>query len=301
MLDFISYQGNSLKHLHEKIATLQVNDASAAGFAIMSEYLQIDQEIECIWLKITTNADFFLSKTKDDILFKGTLIGFVYTNPASNFELKGQITHQIKQGVVLIPHASASQFSFSNVHEGQCILLNLPEGWCKGHNLSLLETNKLFFKWQPIYGHYFKELQKSSSAIARKAILSQFVFQNLIELAQSSEQRNNDAGLDRVKNYLVTHLHQPFPSLVFLAELSNMSVSQLKNKFRQLEASSPQQFFIERRLETAKNFLEKGISVKETAMSVGYTNSSNFVNAFKKKYGFPPTLLMKVTYPANNQ
>lgn len=156
------------------------------------------------------------------------------------------------------------------------------------------------YQWRPIYAHYFMELNNisqyalSSEKFMRKSIMSQVVFQLINDLL-SSHQKSEDSDIEQVKMYLLTHLDAPFPSLKFLADMNNMSVSQFKNKFRQIEAITPEQFFIEKRLMSALEYLNAGVSVKETATLIGYSNPSNFINAFKRKFGKSPLEFIK--YP----
>jgi DNA-binding response OmpR family regulator len=53
-------------------------------------------------------------------------------------------------------------------------------------------------------------------------------------------------------------------------------------------AVSPQRFITYYGLYLAKGMLLNNVRLQEVSYSLGYNNDSNFVNAFKKKYGLPP-------------
>ena len=74
-----------------------------------------------------------------------------------------------------------------------------------------------------------------------------------------------------------------------LSFLSNMSVSTFKREFEKHFYSSPSKWFQEKRLEHAA-FLLKNKSQRPSDIfeEIGYENLSNFIQAFKVKYGVTP-------------
>ncbi len=78
-------------------------------------------------------------------------------------------------------------------------------------------------------------------------------------------------------------------SLQELAFLSNMSVSTFKREFRKHFRESPSKWFQDQRL-TYSAFLLRDKALRPTDIfeDVGYENLSNFINAFKRKYGVTP-------------
>lgn len=56
---------------------------------------------------------------------------------------------------------------------------------------------------------------------------------------------------------------------------------------------TPMQYVNSRRMELARRFVQSGMSVKETAESLGYSNPYSFSKAFKKYYGLSPELYLK--------
>lgn len=90
--------------------------------------------------------------------------------------------------------------------------------------------------------------------------------------------------LDVVQNNRLTKL-----SLQELAFLCNMSLSTFKRTFVRHFNTTPSKWFLEQRLEHAQYLLvtqrQRPSDIFET---VGYENFTNFVQAFKKRYGMTP-------------
>jgi AraC-like DNA-binding protein len=77
-----------------------------------------------------------------------------------------------------------------------------------------------------------------------------------------------------------------------LAHISGRSLSSFNRDFKAIYKVSPKKWLQEKRLTRAKDLLVgKGFSVTETASEVGYDNVSNFIKAFKLKYGLTPKQL----------
>jgi AraC-like DNA-binding protein len=74
-----------------------------------------------------------------------------------------------------------------------------------------------------------------------------------------------------------------------LSFLSNMSVSTFKREFEKHFQSSPSKWFQEKRLEHAAFLLKsKSKRASDIFEEAGYENLSNFIQAFKVKFGVTP-------------
>ncbi|MFK8038139.1 MAG: helix-turn-helix domain-containing protein [Crocinitomicaceae bacterium] len=74
-----------------------------------------------------------------------------------------------------------------------------------------------------------------------------------------------------------------------LSFLSNMSVSTFKREFEKRFNCSPSQWFHDKRLEHSAFLLKsKSKRASEIFEEIGYQNLSNFIHAFKAKYGVTP-------------
>ena len=83
-----------------------------------------------------------------------------------------------------------------------------------------------------------------------------------------------------------------------LAFLANMSVSTFKREFEKHYNNSPSKWFQDKRLEHAA-FLLKNESKRSSDIyeEIGYENLSNFIQAFKSKFGTTPkTISIKLNF-----
>jgi AraC-like DNA-binding protein len=74
-----------------------------------------------------------------------------------------------------------------------------------------------------------------------------------------------------------------------LAKQCRVSVRTLERYFRQKMGRSPKAWLDEQRQRKAVELLSRGLSVKETAICLGYKHSTHFSREFKKYWGLCPT------------
>ncbi|MCG7600575.1 helix-turn-helix transcriptional regulator [Halomonas sp. McH1-25] len=94
--------------------------------------------------------------------------------------------------------------------------------------------------------------------------------------------------LERVRNHLDSHPGDAH-SLRTLAEMSCMSPSSLREKFRQRYGQPIFDYLRERRLALAYQLLREGESVQQVATQTGYRHATNFATAFRQRYGVAPS------------
>lgn len=82
-------------------------------------------------------------------------------------------------------------------------------------------------------------------------------------------------------------------SLEEIASYTGRSLATFKRDFKKISDISPQRWLIQKRLEVASEILKcKGKKISEVYAEVGFKNRSHFATAFKKQYGYPPTMIM---------
>ena len=87
---------------------------------------------------------------------------------------------------------------------------------------------------------------------------------------------------------MLTRMAAP-PSLPDLADEIGLSLKKLKEGFKQLYGSTVYQFVLDHKMNHARQLLVTGsYNVNEVAIQLGYSNSSHFIEAFKKKFGTTP-------------
>ena len=96
------------------------------------------------------------------------------------------------------------------------------------------------------------------------------------------------AKIKNAKEIVLEHMANP-PSLEELAKVVGLNIKQLKIGFKEMYGMPVYTFLLNYKLDYAKQLLEEEeLSVNEIATLIGYSSSSHFIAAFKKKYGLSP-------------
>lgn len=98
----------------------------------------------------------------------------------------------------------------------------------------------------------------------------------------------NIIKIRKAKEIVISRMAEP-PSLQELADEIGLSLKKLKEGFKQIYGDSVFSFLLDYKMEVARKLLEAGNdNVNEVGHKVGYSTSSHFIAAFKKKYGTTP-------------
>ena len=99
---------------------------------------------------------------------------------------------------------------------------------------------------------------------------------------------SNVIKIRKAKDIIISRMSEP-PSLQELADEIDLSLKKLKGGFKQIYGDSVFSFLFDYKMEVARKLLETGEhNVNEVGLKVGYSTSSHFIAAFKKKYGTTP-------------
>jgi len=116
-------------------------------------------------------------------------------------------------------------------------------------------------------------------------------FRKSEEDAQGCPFLENEDNVEKIKNakqIIIANMAEP-PSMQELADEIGLSLSKLKEGFKHIYGESVFNFLLDYKLEFArKQLLSKKYNVSEISLQVGYSTSSHFISAFKKKYGTTP-------------
>lgn len=89
--------------------------------------------------------------------------------------------------------------------------------------------------------------------------------------------------------YLLTMLQDAFPGIDLLADRAHMSATKYKHLFKKVTSQSPNSFFLQNKLASAKEMLENGgINITEVASAYGFSNTTHFSELFKAVYNLTP-------------
>lgn len=99
---------------------------------------------------------------------------------------------------------------------------------------------------------------------------------------------DNVRRIRQAKEIMISRMAEP-PTLSELSDEIGLSLKKLKEGFKQIYGDSVFSFLFDYKMEYARKMLETGQhNVNEVGLKVGYSTSSHFIAAFKKKYGTTP-------------
>jgi AraC family transcriptional regulator, transcriptional activator of the genes for pyochelin and ferripyochelin receptors len=99
---------------------------------------------------------------------------------------------------------------------------------------------------------------------------------------------SNVIKIRKAKDIVISRMAEP-PSLQELADEIGLSLKKLKEGFKQIYGDTVYSFLFDYKMEVARKLLESSEhNVNEVGLKVGYSTSSHFIAAFKKKYGITP-------------
>lgn len=141
-----------------------------------------------------------------------------------------------------------------------------------------------------------ESLQRIPSAPHREE-MTQHLFEHILKenylFSLQSTENPHSESVDLVVAYMKEHLSQPI-SLDTMAQVAGLSRSGLIWKFNRQFKTTPQQYFIQLRMELAKQLLlESDLSISNIAEKCGYDDIYYFSNAFRKNVGVSPTAFRK--------
>lgn len=94
--------------------------------------------------------------------------------------------------------------------------------------------------------------------------------------------------IQHAEDYILQHIHEEL-NMDELANIALLSVSRFKQKFKDQLGTSPRNFINYHKIETAKEMLQSGNSVTDTAMGLGFSNSNYFAAVFRRYTMMSPT------------
>jgi len=98
----------------------------------------------------------------------------------------------------------------------------------------------------------------------------------------------NVKKIKKAKEIVLANMAEP-PTLAELSSEVGLSLKRLKEGFKQIYGDSVYSFLFDHKMDYAKRLLETGqYNVNEIGLKVGYSTSSHFIAAFKKKYNTTP-------------
>ncbi len=149
------------------------------------------------------------------------------------------------------------------------------------------QINKLFSDLESLIDSQNKLLIKAKSL--ELLSLSALYYKDLIALDNQDLRNSNQILFYEIKDFLDNNLDKYY-SMEFIANEFAISVSSLKNLFKEFCRFSPYTYHLNKRLEKSKELLEKtDYKITDIYKSLGFSCNSNFSNAFLKRYKVLPS------------
>lgn len=274
--------------------------------------------------EVLIDHGFFVLKIQNDDAHKQTIskqidISFIQFH----FCLKGNATFIFNEGRYALEVSEENSLLLYNTMVDLPLNLELqPNSWLvsivmtiqKFHSLFSNEADYIPFLNKDNKEKKYYNQEAFSPAIA--VILSQMMNYNLhpsikelyikgkvYELISLYFNKSNDTAIDqcpfladednvrrirKAKEIMISRMAEP-PTLNELSDEIGLSLKKLKEGFKQIYGDSVFSFLFDYKMDYARKMLESGQhNVNEVGLKVGYSTSSHFIAAFKKKYGTTP-------------
>lgn len=155
-----------------------------------------------------------------------------------------------------------------------------------------IENYDLFYQFNRLHlllnNPMVSQLTKECLSLALfSAVVTRYSTTSLVSVTSIG---NKNIGL--LKDYLMARLDEKI-SLNSLAELCQLSESQLLRQFKRTTGMTPYAWLARLRLEQALSLLQTGELSTSVAYKVGFFDQAHFVHAFKQAYGITPAQIQK--------
>jgi len=189
---------------------------------------------------------------------------------------------------------SGCDYAFHTGADGFCVEYNITmEGTALNELLKKSHLSELFcfsISDKTIYLRSFEKLVRhlKSDQIPGRGANSALCLELLQNLADANRADSLPERLQEIVHFIERNLeNKPAPESVSLS--FGLCKSALNRLFRKHLRISTFQYITERKMELAALLLtEDALSVKETAVRLGFANQFSFSREFKKHFGFPP-------------
>lgn len=98
-----------------------------------------------------------------------------------------------------------------------------------------------------------------------------------------------------LKNYIDANFQENL-NLNLFSRIRFVSKYHLLRLFKKYYGLTPNQYLINKRIEKAKEYIRKGLSISTTCHDVGFASLGSFSSLFKRKTGFTPRQYQKSNF-----
>lgn len=129
-----------------------------------------------------------------------------------------------------------------------------------------------------------------------KMLLMEIIRRSSNNVSEITTRGSPHGSVKRAIDFLEEQLARPL-SIDQIAAVAGMSPSYFIREFKAYTGKTPYSFFIDLRIEKAKELLlNKNMSITEVAQACGFSSPGHFSTVFKQKIGTTPSEYKKTTY-----
>ena len=109
-----------------------------------------------------------------------------------------------------------------------------------------------------------------------------------VEQCPFLENEENVRKIRKAKEIILNHITEP-PTLQDLASEIGLNLKKLKEGFKKIYGDTVYGYLLDYKMNEARSMLNtKKYNINEISIKLGYSTSSHFIAAFKKKFGTTP-------------
>lgn len=159
----------------------------------------------------------------------------------------------------------------------------------------IIDNKELFFKLHNFFESYFKKEDDILTESLLIDALSSLILTNTINTKKYKE-IFEDKKIIKDTFELINDCIDTNFSLDILASNVSLSKYHFLRIFKQEFGLTPHAFIINERLNRANSLIQKGMSISQASLEVGFNDQSHFTRNFKKYFGYTPSSLKKNTH-----
>ncbi len=134
------------------------------------------------------------------------------------------------------------------------------------------------------------DMINSEDEILNYLVKSSFSITNKIKAIKT--QHSYPSPIRKCVSFIDLNLHSKI-TLNELADVSGLSKDYLSQLFKKTTGMTITEYIMKKRLSSAKQLLDRDVSISDTAYALGFCSESYFILCFKKKYGITPKEYVK--------
>ncbi len=226
------------------------------------------------------------------LTYKGVLKTYVENQSFNSYEYSIRINNpgEVHEGI-------SSNWSHVNFYPTIELMSNLYEQifyekktpCFKRH---IVDNKVLFFKLHNFFDSYFKN--EDDILIESNLIdaLSSLILSSIIYTKSYNQLYEDKKIIKNTYEFINDSIDTNF-SLEVLATNVNLSKYHFLRLFKKEFGLTPHAFIVNERLNRANNLIQKGLTISQASIEVGFNDQSHFSRNFKKYFGYTPTYLQK--------